>query len=602
MLVRSTVALTTCSILLGLSGCAGVRPFAFGATSPKHSEATPAEESSYSTVASNAKLEPPHKAHFATPPRTAVRPPQTAHRQPIAATMQATQTVRRSSVRTVSHEPATLPSVPATRNATLRLNGRTYQVQLVDNSLQTAAAPGTRSNDGVVAPPSLPTPVAEEELFLSELEANALPLNLPTALSMIGGQHPAVGFAQWRVQEAYANLDRAKVLWLPSIRTGLSMHRHDGNYQASDGSIVDVNRNSVQYGLGAGATGAGTTPLPGVVANFHLADAIFQPKIAKKTAWAQGHAANGVINDQLRTVAIAYLDWIEAQQELRIIEEAQARTHGLVKLTADFAAAGEGLQADADRLRTESILIDGRLAEGRERIEVSGARLKQSISIDANQFIAPIDPTVVPIDLVSLEQNKSGLVASGLSNRPELKEAQALVAVACERFKHQKYSPFVPSVLLGYSTGAFGGGLGSNTANVGGRYDFDAIVTWEVRNLGLGERSGRRAASAQVQQAKYEKIRVMDQVAREVTEAYAQAIHRSDRVLVTQAAIQSARDSYERNLSRIRDGQGLPLEALQSVQAMEVAQRAYLSAVIDYNQSQFQLQWALGWPVSMNTL
>ncbi|MCR9116662.1 MAG: hypothetical protein NXI22_06900, partial [bacterium] len=81
--------------------------------------------------------------------------------------MQAAQTVRRSSVRTVSHEPATLPSVPATRNATLRLNGRTYQVQLVDNSLQTAAAPGTRSNDGVVAPPSLPTPVAEEELFLS---------------------------------------------------------------------------------------------------------------------------------------------------------------------------------------------------------------------------------------------------------------------------------------------------------------------------------------------------------------------------------------------------------------------------------------------------
>jgi outer membrane protein TolC len=51
-------------------------------------------------------------------------------------------------------------------------------------------------------------------------------------------------------------------------------------------------------------------------------------------------------------------------------------------------------------------------------------------------------------------------------------------------------------------------------------------------------------------------------------------------------------------LDRIRDGQGLPIEALQAIQALEASERAYLSAVADYNRAQLQLQWALGWPVN----
>ncbi len=40
----------------------------------------------------------------------------------------------------------------------------------------------------------------------------------------------------------------------------------------------------------------------------------------------------------------------------------------------------------------------------------------------------------------------------GLATRPELKESQALVAAACEAYNREKYAPFVPSVLLGFST------------------------------------------------------------------------------------------------------------------------------------------------------
>lgn len=516
-----------------------------------------------------------------------------------------------SGIQTVSHEPSWDDDGKPVADGTLTIEGRTYRMKLLEEngvavnstSIRTAASQQTSNSD--VLPPEAPptsdsTPGIVSSLpmgAMSSVDPNVMELNLPTALSMIGGQHPAVGFAQWRVQEAYAELEQAEVLWLPSIRTGFSFHRHDGNYQGSDGSIVDVNRNSFQYGLGAGSTGAGTTPNPGIVAQFHLADAIFQPKVARKTAWASGHAATGVVNQQLLTVALAYLNLLDAQQDLTIIQESQQNTAVVAKLTNDFASTGQGLQADADRLDTELMMVKNRLAIGQERAHVASARLAEALSLDGSRQIMPLDPTVVAIDLVSLDRDKGSLISTGLSNRPELKEAQALVAAACDRYQRQKYAPFVPSVLLGFSTGESGGGLGNNLSNVDNRYDLDAMVTWEVRNLGFGERSARRQTEAQVQQAKFQKLRLLDQVAREISEAYSQVLHRSERLTITQASIQSAQDCFQRNVGRIRDGQGLPLEVLQSVQALESAQRAYLQSVVAYNEAQFRLQWSLGWPV-----
>jgi len=556
-------------------------------------------------VSSRPKAEPAGSQTVVTEPETS---PQTAEEAVVDVALQTESEPADGSsgnrIAAVGHQLKAEKSTA--KSGTLSINGQTYRVELIPettDSTDVTLAAGEATPTGATL--SL-IPVPESVQHHAEAKPappaghpdDIITLNLPTALSMVGGQHPAVGFAQWRVQEAYARLDQANVLWLPSIQPGFSFHKHDGNYQASDGSIVDVNRNSFQYGLGAGATGAGTTPRPGLVAQFHLADAIFQPEIARTTAWARGHAANGVMNEQLLNVALAYLELLDAEQDLEIVEESYARTAELSKLTTDFAATGQGLQADADRLETEMRLVENRLATARERADVASARLSQELSIPGEQRIVPLDPTVVPLELVSPTIDKGNLIGTGLANRPELKEAQALVATAWEEYRRQKYAPFVPSVLLGFSTGGFGGGLDNTLANVNDRYDFDAMLTWEVRNLGFGEGAARRRSEAEIQQAKFEKIRVLDQIAREVSESHAQVVHRSNRIAITEQAVKSAQDSYERNLSRIRDAQGLPLEVLQSVRALEDARRAYLTAMIEYNEAQFRLQWALGWPVT----
>ena len=499
---------------------------------------------------------------------------------------------------------------------TLSINGVAYRLTPVNETLVSevqqasgVAVQGLNPNalawvpDESAATSSEQVAVLDQDSVLDQgpvvLPENVIPMNLPSVLASINSQHPLVGRAQWEVRQAYAELDAANALWLPSIQLGFSWHRHDGNYQASDGDIVDVNRNSFQYGMGVGATGAGTTAArPGILAEFHLADAIFQPRVSERRVWAGGHAATATMNQQMRDASAAYFELLRGHQTMAIVRESRERIADLKKITVDFSEAGQGTEADADRLQTEVALMDGRLIQTQEDAQVAAVALARSISFPSDgTTIEPMDMTIVPLDLTTPDSDRGSLVATALRNRPELKSEQALVAAACEAYRREKFAPFVPSVLLGFSSSGFGGGLGSDTDNIDGRYDFDAILSWQMRNLGYGERAARAQQSARVQQAKYSKLSQMDLVAEQVSTAHTRVQHRFTRIAIAENGIEHARDSFQKNMQRIRNGQGLPIEALQSAQALEMAQREYLAAVVDYNQAQIDLQWALGFSV-----
>jgi outer membrane protein TolC len=219
------------------------------------------------------------------------------------------------------------------------------------------------------------------------------------------------------------------------------------------------------------------------------------------------------------------------------------------------------------------------------------------LSLDPGVPIVPLEPSVVAVELVSCEGPLQELIATALSNRPELLESRYLVSEAVQRYRRERYAPFIPSVVLGISNSTFGGGTGSELNDWGDRFDFDASAWWEIRNLGLGDRAQRNVAATRQQQVAWQQVQTMDLVAREVIEAQAQVTARRRQIGVAESAIVAAGNSYRRNVERIREGQGLPLEALQSIQALDAALRDYLRAVIEYNEAQFRLQRALGWPV-----
>ena len=459
-------------------------------------------------------------------------------------------------------------------------------------------APGSvglaTASDEVVPAPS-PTESSSADSADEKPTSRMYSFTISDVLLLADTQNPNVAFARERISEAYAKLDRAESLWLPSIRAGLNYNHHEGAVQDVAGKVFETSRSAFYGGMGANGFGAASPTVPGLVAQFHLTDAIFQPKIAEHQAASREFSATAARNDTLRDTAVAYLELVRAEHGVAIAREALENTDKLTRLTREYALSGQGLLADERRMEAEVAARRDQLVTQQELVEVASARLAQLLHADPSVIITSGEPTALPLDVLAADQTAAEFVATGLTRRPELAEQKHLVCEAVERLRREKFAPLIPSVLLGMSYGGMGGGFGSSIVDSGNRWDADAIAFWEVRNLGIGERAARNETSSVVRQAQMRELAILDKVAREVAEAHTQVTKRQQRIELAKQGIEAAEESYTLNQDRIQNAQGLPIEVLQSIQALASARMNYLNAVIDYNVAQFELCRSIGW-------
>lgn len=472
-----------------------------------------------------------------------------------------------------------------------------------DGEVQLASAQsssGTSANGGdqvVLSQPPEVLPTVVGSVAAPPPDALAIPIDFASALAIAAGDNPQVAYSRQRINEAFAQMQAADVLWVPSLRAGMNYNKHEGTIQDVAGNIIETSRGSVYSGLGAQAIGAGSPAVPGVVMNFHTKDAIYQPRITQQLLAATRQANRATTNDILLQTALAYNDLLEAYEVSAVADDTLANIRRLADVTADYARTGQGLPSDADRAQAE--LATRRVESQRavENVQVASVRLARLLSQDPTVNLLPQEAAIAPIEFAPVQCSLQDLIATSLSNRPELAESRFLVGAAVERLRRERNAPLIPSVLLGLSYGGNGGGLGDDISNFGDRMDFDAVAFWEVRNLGYGEQAARNQARTAVEQARWKQVQVMDQVASDVAEAYAQIVSRREQIELARTGIAAARESYRRNSERTQEGVGLPIEALQAIQALDAAQRQYVRSVADYNRAQFRLQRALGWPV-----
>jgi len=431
----------------------------------------------------------------------------------------------------------------------------------------------------------------------SDILPASYPIDLPTALRLANADNVQVNLAREQIQQAYAEYNAAGVLWLPSLRGGMHWNKHEGPLQATEGNIVDVSRSSLYAGAGAQAIGSGSPAIPGVFASFNLTDALFQPLAAQQRWGARESGATVTRNNVLLDVSLAYLELLRAAQDVAILRDVRDKVGELSRVTDAYASTGQGLQADADRMRVELGLRDIEIRRSQEAVITASARLAQLLRLGPCVRLDPADAIVVRLCCVPIDCGCAELVAQALENRPELLQNRYLVGEAVQRLRRERFAPLVPSLLLGASYGGFGGGIGGTVGSWDDRFDLDATAYWELRNLGFGEAAARQAANSRLRQAQIQEVAAMDQVAREVTEAFGQVQLRELQIETARQVVRNADDSFTHNVVRIQNAQGLPIETLQSTQALLQARREYLRSVVDYNAAQFTLQRALGWPV-----
>jgi outer membrane protein TolC len=219
------------------------------------------------------------------------------------------------------------------------------------------------------------------------------------------------------------------------------------------------------------------------------------------------------------------------------------------------------------------------------------------LRLDPGILLIPAETQPAPVELVSPDAPLMALLEQGLTARPELAQHQALVRASLERLRLEKWRPWIPSVALGYSAGGFGGGTGSEFGRFGGRSDFDAVLAWEFRNLGLGNRALQRERSSVLAQANLTAEQTRDNVMAEITRAYHQVRSRREQVDASRRQLAAAAEALPLNFKGIVGGNLRAIEGQQAVQALAAAQAQYLASVIEYNQAQFQLLRAVGRPL-----
>jgi outer membrane protein TolC len=412
------------------------------------------------------------------------------------------------------------------------------------------------------------------------------PLDLPTALQFADANHLAIAIARNRLEAAYAEESLASVLWLPDITFGPNYQYHDGNIQRAVGEVLETRRNSLFVGGGP-------------VLTLDVAEGIFAPLIAHQGVHARSAGVQATRNESLRDVAESYFDLIAAFASVEIAVETRHHAELLVQVTASFEENGVGLPSDTSRARTELQLRRQQETLSRERIRTASAILARRLHFEHGIQLAPLDLKVVPVKIYSLEANTEGLVDLALQNRPELAEQAALINLASARVRQAEVEPFIPNLTLGFTSGGFAGGYSGGPdgmwSSMGWRDDFQAAALWEVDNLGFGNayRTQRRRVDLEGQQLLCMQVR--DRIAEEVLSAQAMVISRQQQVAETADAVIAARTSLEQNVTRIRGGAGLPIETLQSIQALEKARTEHLQAITAYNKAQFRLFAATGY-------
>ena len=187
------------------------------------------------------------------------------------------------------------------------------------------------------------------------------PIDLINALRLAGARDLDIAIAKERVNQALADLGKARALWLPSLFFGPTWYRADGQIQTITGQVRTINRSSLYIG-GFGATGnAMAAPAPGtgypgvngLTSVLRFSDAIYEPMAANREAAASRAYVVATTNDALLKVSEAYFDLQEASGRLAIAREAVGNAEILARITGTYAQAGQGKVADYHRAVAE---------------------------------------------------------------------------------------------------------------------------------------------------------------------------------------------------------------------------------------------------------
>jgi outer membrane protein TolC len=422
-------------------------------------------------------------------------------------------------------------------------------------------------------------------------------IDLAASLRIAGLDNPTIALADEIVRARLAERMHARALLFPTLQVGGNYRDHRGAFQNSTGSIVHTNEQSLFYGAGADVKGGNTAWDPGVSLVVHLGDAYYAPQAAQQKVTQSRFDAASTRHYTLLDVGVRYLALVDAHARYAAYRQSLKEVGEIARLTAEHANAGQGRESDAQRARSEFLLLQGKAEETQEEMGVAAAELARLLDLDPAAALRPADLVPPLLDVVDPRAPLPQLLEVAFASHPEIVARSADVRYQDIRLRQEKVRPWLPVVALGVSVGEFGGGATTTNPTFGNfstRTEIYVAAIWSVQNLGLGNRAERNVARAGLSQAQLERTRLLDRIGREVAEAHALIQTRRAEIDLARTRVETSQRSSGMELTRAKNLLALPIEVLLTLNQLTDARQDLIRAMIGYSQAQLQLYVALG--------
>ncbi len=433
----------------------------------------------------------------------------------------------------------------------------------------------------------------------------AFPINLATALALSDARPLIVSAAQASAWVAEAQLQRAKVLWVPSFNAGADYIRHDG-YGPDFNLGINTAARPLNQNVNFLYTGIGITQ------NVAMTDAIFQPLAARQVLNSRRWDIQSAKNDALLITANSYFSVHQFRGQyagaIDVVDRGNQLVERLTYLSEDLIP-----RIEVDRAKRLLADVEQHAALARQNWRVASANLTQVLRLDPRVMVVPQEDDHLQLTLINPDRTLDDLIPIGLTSRPELESHQEMVRSVATKIRQEKGRILMPSLMLnGFQTpyellqfGAQGFGQGSKLDLWSLRNDLSPQAIWQLEGMGFGNMARIKEQRGEQSREIIELFKEQDAVAADVTRAKARLQSAAVRVVQAERSMREALITYEGNFEGLaqtkRFGNVLvqvyrPQEAVVALEHLLTSYDQYFSTVADYNRSQFELFHALGYP------
>jgi outer membrane protein TolC len=478
----------------------------------------------------------------------------------------------------------------------------------------------------------LPPPPGGEtvQMPVPPLEAGDLrfPINLATALRLADARPLIVAAAQASAWVADAQLQKAKVLWLPAFMMNAAYYRHDGYGPDLNGG---VNVPAGENAFGQPSPGSFGKPLnqdlnwfiSGVSLYQAVAttDFIFQPLASRQVLNAKRWDIQTAKNEALLDTARAYFNVHRYRGRyagaIYCVDQGRKLIAAIDHLSTDLVP-----KVEVDRARNLLADLEELAVSDRENWRVYSADLTQVLRLDPRAVVDPLEPDHMQITMIDPSRSLDDLIPISLVNRPELAAQKAQIEAALVRIRQEKMRPLLPLIIIsgfqtpgGMTTEAsiFGTGNGNKMNLWSFRDDISTQLVWQLQNMGFGNMALIKKRRGEQSRAVAALFQIQDMVAAEVTQSQAALQSAAARVAQAERSLRTGLVTYQKNYEGLGQTKrfaedpetkvgGLleqiyrPQEAVYALKLLKTSFDEYFETVADYNAAQFQLFHALGYP------